>query len=400
MEKMESSRASQPQVVLAPQTKNIVAKTFDMIKDNPRRVVAAAVIGAASVLSACGNSNTNSTKNHEVTAAQAKANCETFTNTNAAADSSRYDTSAFLPKGTIDSHASVGSYVKSLFSSTGPLAGKGDIGSLAAITAAITVPSEKGTTKANTYSYQGTFASSVAAFSSISGGKQAQQNACNSSFKVMNEDGDWNSNWAGPGQVVTQLIPTRNTSNNHIKTENGSDLKLEQVHLTGALKGAEFRSRKADKPGYNSVLITEQGDIFIQGIVSLEGNSNQQNGNGARITFEPNGTKVIVTKGPNGETITTTVSAGGTTTTKTTSGNGGGSGSGSGGSGSGAGNGGGSGSGSGGNGGGTTTTTTPPTTTTTVPSTTTTTVPPTTTTTLPKGPNPGCTPNPPYVICK
>ena len=379
MEKME--RLS-PAVDSATNTQNIAQRAFNTAKNNSARILAAGTIGAMSLLAAgCGSSHNGSPANPEVTASQAKANCTTFNNANSAADSSKYNSAAFLPKGTVDSNTTTKSYIKSLFGSNGPLAGKGDIGSLAAITSAITVPSENGTSKPNTYNYQDQFAVSVASFSSVSGGNEAQQTACNSAFTVMNEDGNWNSNWAGSGQVVTQLVPTRDTSNNHIKTNSGSDLILEQVHLTGSLKGVEFKSRKADQPGYNSVLITDQGYVYVQGIISLAGNSSSKNGNGSTANTGPNGGSSN-TGGNAGNG-----NGGGSGTTGNT---GGGSGSGNGG------NGGGNGgnSGNGGNGGGTgeTTTTipTPPTTTTTIPE---------TTTTLPKGPNPGCTPNPPYVIC-
>jgi len=375
MEKMEKLS---PAVDTATNTQNLAQRAFNTAKNNSARILAAGTIGAMSLLAAgCGSSHNGSPANPEVTASQAKANCTTFNNANSAADSSKYNSAAFLPKGTVDSNTTTKSYIKSLFGSNGPLAGKGDIGSLAAITSAITVPSENGTSKPNTYNYQDQFAVSVASFSSVSGGNEAQQTACNSAFTVMNEDGNWNSNWAGSGQVVTQLVPTRDTSNNHIKTNSGSDLILEQVHLTGSLKGVEFKSRKADKPGYNSVLITDQGYIYVQGIISLAGNSSSKNGNGSTANTGPNG----------GSSNTGGNGGNGTGSNSGNNGNsGGGSGSGS--------NGNGGGNGGNGGGSGETTTTTIPT-----PPTTTTTTIPETTTTLPKGPNPGCTPNPPYVIC-
>jgi len=429
MENTQSNVANQTGVKLAETRRNIAQRSYDRLPRGLRIGIAGVVLGSMAV-AGCANAPTHESNRSTVTTAEAKANCNTFENSNAAADASKYNQNSFLPNGKLNSNASANSYVHNLFGSKGPLAGNGDLGSLAAINSVLTIPASKGVVNPNSYSYQDAFASSIASFNSDNGGKEAQDKACKQAFVTMTEDGNWNNNWAGAGQVVTEIIPTRNTKNNQIQTGSGTDLVMRQVHLTGALNGVEFKSRTPNQKGYTPVLITNQGNIFIQGVLSLEGSANNNDqgnnvaansaSNGETIYIKPNGTQVIVKTGPNGEKTIISTSPNGVTTVTTPGGSGnggGGSGSGSGGSGNGGGGsgsgsggsgngGGGSGSGSGGsgNGGGGTTTTTSPegsTTTTTVPETTTTTTPPppTTTTTLPKGPNPGCNPNPPYVIC-
>ena len=419
MENTQSNVANQTGVKLAETSRNIAQRSYDRLPRGLRIGIAGVVLGSIAV-AGCANAPTHESNRSTVTTAEARANCNTFENANAAADASRYNQNSFLPNGKLNSNSSANSYVHNLFGSKGPLAGNGDLGSLAAINSVLTIPASKGVVNPNSYSYQDAFASSVASFNSGNGGKESQDKACKQAFVTMTEDGNWNNNWAGAGQVVTEIIPTRNTKNNQIQTGSGTDLVMRQVHLTGALNGVEFKSRTPNQKGYTPVLITNQGNIFIQGVLSIEGSAkNNDQGknvdtnaasNGETIYIKPNGTQVIVKTGPNGEKTIISTSPNGVTTVTTP----GGSGSGSGGSGNG---GGGSGSGSGGsgNGGGTTTTsperstttttvpetttTVPHTTTTTYPETTTTTTPSTTTTTLPKGSNPGCNPNPPYVIC-
>ncbi len=420
MENTQSNVANETGVKLAETSRNIAQRSYDRLPRSLRIGIAGVVLGSIAV-AGCANAPTHESNRSTVTTAEARANCNTFENANAAADASKYNQNSFLPNGKLNSNSSANSYVHNLFGSKGPLAGNGDLGSLAAINSVLTIPASKGVVNPNSYSYQDAFASSVASFNSGNGGKEAQDKACKQAFVTMTEDGNWNNNWAGAGQVVTEIIPTRNTKNNQIQTGSGTDLVMRQVHLTGALNGVEFKSRTPNQKGYTPVLITNQGNIFIQGVLSIEGSAknNDQGKNvdtnaassGETIYIKPNGTQVIVKTGPNGEKTIISTSPNGVTTVTTPGGSGsGGSGNGGGGSGSGSGGsgngGGGSGSGSGGsgNGGGGTTTTTSPegsTTTTTVPETTTTTTtsPPTTTTTLPKGPNPGCNPNPPYVIC-
>ena len=411
MENTQSNVANQTGVKLAETSRNIVQRSYDRLPRGLRIGIAGAVLGSIAV-AGCSSAPSHESNRSTVTTAEAKANCNTFENANAAADASKYNQNSFLPNGKLNSNSSANSYVHNLFGSKGPLAGNGDLGSLAAINSVLTIPASKGVVNPNSYSYQDAFASSVASFNSGNGGKEAQDKACKQAFITMTEDGNWNNNWAGAGQVVTEIIPTRNTKNNQIQIGSGTDLVMRQVHLTGALNGVEFKSRTPNQKGYTPVLITNQGNIFIQGVLSIEGSAkNNDQGknvdknaasNGETIYIKPNGTQVIVKTGPNGEKTIISTSPNGVTTVTTPGGSGsGGSGNGGGGSGSGSG-------GSGNGGGGTTTTTSPegstttttvPETTTTIPTTTTTTSPPTTTTTLPKGPNPGCNPNPPYVIC-
>ena len=411
MEKMETIKPNQPNVVLAEPQKNFFERAYDKLPTKAK--IAMAVLVGSLAIAGCANAESHSSSpNSPVTTAEAKVNCGDFNNANAAANASKYLPNSFLPKGELNSNSSANSYVHNLFGKNGPLAGNGDLGSLAAIDAIITKPASKGIVNPNSYSYQDAFSTSIATFSSADGGREAQDNACRQAFITMTEDGNWNNNWAGQGQVVTEIIPTRNTNNNQIETNNGTDLVLQQVHLTGALNGVEFKSRNPNQKGYTPVLITNQGNIFVQGVLSLEGSANNNetgksaSSNGETIYVQPNGTQITIKVGANGEKTTITQLPNGTTITKNPNGtttitkptSGGGSGSGNSGSGSGGGNGGGSGSGNsgsgsgGGNGGGGETTTTVPETTTTIPETTTT-VPPTTTTTQPgtKGTSPPVT---------
>ena len=406
MERINTVNSGQNRVVLTPVKESFAKRSFDKLP-NFAKVGLAVAIGATALYGCSGATEKSASANH-ISTAEAKSNCGSFTDANSASDSSKYNSDSFLPKGNLTSNTSALSYVYNLFDKNGPLAGKGDLGSLAAIDAVLTVPAQKGISSPNSYSYQDQFATSIASFSSSAGGEQAQKTACKNAFTTMTDDANWNNNWAGKGLVVTEFTPTRDPANNNIKTSNGTDLKMEKVTLTGPLHGVEFKSRIDSQKGFNSVLITNQGNIFVQGVISLEGSAGKQDSKGSTVYIQPNGTKVTVTVAPNGEKIVTTENANGTTTSTTIA-----SGSGSGGSGNGNG-GGGSGSGGSGNGNGggtttttspegtTTTTTNPPETTTTTsphPTTTTTTSPPTTTTTQPKGTPPGCTPNPPYVIC-
>jgi hypothetical protein len=232
-------------------------------------------------------------------------------------------------------------------------------------------------------------------------------------------------------------------------------LKGITVNTTGSLKGFEVGFNQVDgklTPEQSAldaklqslILFASDGTVifndfigptsinFQENAVSVNANpDNSQstiftgpNGVKTTITTGPNGVQTVTTQTPNGPTITKVISSGtgnsgsgGNGGGGTGNGNGGG-GNGNGGGGTGNGNGGGgngeTGTGNGNGGGGSTSTTSPEgststtmpntTTTITIPETTTTiTIPETTTTTTPinptKGTQPGCEPNPPWVIC-
>ncbi len=231
-------------------------------------------------------------------------------------------------------------------------------------------------------------------------------------------------------------------------------LKTITINTTGTLQGFEVGFNQVDQnitPAeaalysklQSLILFQTDGTVVFNNFigntsVNFQENAPQQNvtPNNApnaktNVTIGPNGLKTTTQTGPNGEITITTQYPNGATTVVASGGSGigtgtgnGGGGNGNGGTGTGNGGGGngnggtGTGNGGGGNGGGgststtspegsttttgpyNTTTTTPETTTTTHPTTTTTTPETTTTTTAPtKGTQPGCVPNPPYVIC-
>ncbi len=229
-------------------------------------------------------------------------------------------------------------------------------------------------------------------------------------------------------------------------------LKGITVNTTGSLNGFEVGFNQVDgklTPEQSAldaklqslILFASDGTVIFNDFIGPTSINFQENAVSVNVNPDnsqstiftgPNGVKTTITTGPNGVQTITTQTPNGPTITKVISSGTGNSGSGSnGGGGSGSGNGtGNSGSGSNGGGGSTsttspegststtmpnTTTTIPETTTTTIPETTTTTIPETTTTTMPnttttipettttttptKGTQPGCVPNPPYVIC-
>ena len=300
------------------------------------------------------------------TEAQALKNSNNFSNANTAANLKEYNSDAGLKKASVIlkhgqklNKSTATKFLYGQFSGDGPLGGKGDKQSLAEIYGAIVVPSQRGVsispsesngTNAN-YNYIDGINEALASFSSKNGAKAHEKAASKDEVKIMTEDAAYNSLWAQHGSRVLLIDPIRDKSNNNIIGWQPENIILgENGNKLSSLSGIEFKARNSANPGYQSVLLTSGGEIYIQGVVeqqaSANKNSNSSNSGSSTSTGtnkgntpaggvttggkvnenqtgpapEINNVAPHPTPGPGNTTTPTTTPPGETTTTTTTPG--------------------------------------------------------------------------------
>jgi len=335
--------------------------------------IAAGILVVGAVVGAIVHEGNSSDNNAANTASGANMEaCSTLQFTDAAADSTKYASDAFLPKNAVSSHDDVQPYEtgKDGLFEAGPLGGKADKSSLAAIAAIIT---DRATDKSAAvdphYSYEDHYDRNLASFNGVNG-QEAAETTCRTTYNLLSQIPDFTGDWAGKGEKVTQFVALRDKATNKII---GFTAKDEVAAST--MKGIEYVFRPSAKgvvAGFPSVLEDVDGRLYVKGFKAEEGakSGEQTAAPSPTPTSAAGKTGNTGNNGGNGSTSgETTGSTGGTGSgngsntgntggngsgTGNNSGNNGGNGSGSGktGGGSGSGGGNGGGSGGGGNGGG------------------------------------------------
>jgi hypothetical protein len=198
--------------------------------------------------------------------------CNTLAFDNAAADATKYESDAFLPRNDVSGHNDVAPYVTGkdgLF--TSPLGGKADEGSLAAVMAVITDrATDKSAAVDPNYSYTDHFNRDLADFNGTNGTEVGKQD-CEKTYPLLSQIADFNGDWARKGEKVTQFVAVRNGQNQIV----GFRLKAEIA--SGTMTGIEFAYSPSDKnvaAGFPSVLEDNAGRLFVKGFVPDESGKN------------------------------------------------------------------------------------------------------------------------------
>jgi len=252
----------------------------------PLVVVAAAGAGAAYVATGGENHNTataDASGNVPTLVSnpnQALSNCDNLEFDNAAADASSYNSDAFLPSTTVDTPEGAKQYVFNLFSDHGPLAGKGDMESFAAMMSTVYGASHQGGFENTNYDYIDQFNKALGRYQGVDGRDRARDD-CKNLFNTLTQDVGYNDNWANSGETVTQFAAVRDNGDNHIT---GATMFRGTVKEGVTLEGVEFKLRTTSKGenGYLSVLVStnskgvENGTIFIKGLTVQQFNGKSQ----------------------------------------------------------------------------------------------------------------------------
>jgi hypothetical protein len=204
---------------------------------------------------------------------EALANCEDFSDANAAADASTYNEHGFLPADHVVDATEAKQYVLNLFSKEGPLAGQGDEASLAAIMSAVVIPSHEGAFESVDYDYLQEFVNTIGSFNSEGGLDRAKAD-CKEAYGTLIQDVGFNGDWANKGETVSELIPIRNKQNDIVN----ATLATGKVKSGSTFRGIEIALRPTTKGqnGYLSILISTDtkgeanGQIFIKGLNHIE----------------------------------------------------------------------------------------------------------------------------------
>lgn len=234
---------------------------------NWKQLVAAGAVVGGMMLAGCSGdsseSSTDSTLSAADRAVEVDQACDTAKFAELSNNADQYVQEAFLPKtDKLDSNEDVESYLNTIFNA-GPLGTEIDETSAAAIQAAIVVAANDGQVKLDGYNYVQTFADKVAAYRAP-GGLEAAQTDCSTAYATLVQTGEYNANWAQAGETVTEIQTIRNDAYETI------GMNLVQGATLDTLSGAEFKLRESSKEidGFNEVLITKDGRMFVKGVSS------------------------------------------------------------------------------------------------------------------------------------
>ncbi|MES2971070.1 MAG: hypothetical protein V4702_01985 [Patescibacteria group bacterium] len=233
--------------------------------------VAAGVACAAVVLGIVGNkiADGNDKDTQAITEESVAVDCEDSSFARVASSAMQYESKSFLPKlEVIDNKKKVQPYIDRLFDKNGPLGGKIDIGSLAALGAVVGEPSHDGKTTDPNYDYFGTFSRLIAEYQAADGLDKAEDD-CQQLKETLSQTAEYNGNWAQKGDVVTEMVALRDLENNIV----GMDF-IEGPVTLDTLRGIEVKLRQSTKglDGFISILIDDVSKkIYIKGITIGKG---------------------------------------------------------------------------------------------------------------------------------
>lgn len=270
---------------------------WDRAKERGMQGVAILVATGALALGACSGDK-EPTDTVPTSRKDAVEQCDKFEGADAAANGSKYLSEAFLPKGKVENNKQAMEYIHELFDKNGPLAGEGDIASLAAIMAAVVEPANDGVVTDINYDYFATFQNRIAAYQGKDG-QDAAAKDCKTAWDTLTQVAEYDGNWAQKGEEVTEFVAVRDVENEDEALQNRIiGMNFSKGATNETLKGIalELRGTSKELDGFVEVLITEDGRIFVKGITAGEGGNVTNNGE------TPEGTQPDTTEVPDGET--------------------------------------------------------------------------------------------------
>src|SRR5579884_2463182 len=229
--------------------------------------------GTALLASSGGNNNVASAaaENFPVlvgSESQAIANCNSMEFSQAASDAAHYNPEAFVPNTPVTTSEEAKQYVFNLFSKDGAIS---DPGTEAALMSTVVLAAHHGGFENTNYDYLSHFNATLGRYHG-SGGLERARRDCKEAVNTMVQDVGYNSNWAQPGETVTEFAATRDKNN----VISGAELNTGTTKVT--LQGIEFIMRDTSKGenGYLSVLISTDsegvanGNIYIKGLSKVQ----------------------------------------------------------------------------------------------------------------------------------
>jgi hypothetical protein len=221
-----------------------------------------------------GGSDLNSLPNIGASSANAdtsEIDCDTADFTDLSSDASKFEDTAFLPEAAdgIDNADEAESYVDSKPWGNGDGI---DAPSLAALESAITKPASDKKATDTSYDYAGQFSTTLHAYEGPGGLDRARQD-CADTAATLAQTGEYNDAWAGQGEKLTRLSAVRNADNQIIA------MRLKKVVADETIDGIEFELRDTsgdNLDGFGSVLVDEQGNMYVKGVPTPETNKDQQ----------------------------------------------------------------------------------------------------------------------------
>lgn len=278
-----------------------------------RRILAlsgAAAIAIGSFI-AIENSDNNPTPSEQIAMQTDRnvdtngAKCDDLTDASSANHATGYNHKDFLPKaGEVTDKEKAQTYIERLFNSNGPLAGKGDYASLAAIMAVVVEPAHDGVAANPNYDYVGAFNDKIASYSA-EGGTSLARKDCKQAFDTLVQVASYDDNWAQLGETVTAINAMRGSDNNII------GMSLEKVVTLNTLGGIVLRLRTTSKgiDGFTDVLISTNKDgnydgrLFVKGLTKGDGGTPDVTGK-AKVPAKPKQQKGKAQSGGNTNTGT------------------------------------------------------------------------------------------------
>lgn len=240
--------------------------------EKARNVLAVGLaIGAAATFAACGGKE-------EVNASgtNAVAGCDVGAIANLSANPAKFDQSAFLPRTPdgIDNASEAEAVINAdkLFVEDDTI----NTPALAAVMSAITTPSSDSKVTGTSYNYVAQFDSKMAEYKAGDGSLEVAKDDCVSTIETLKQTGEFTEDWAGTGDKVVQISAVRN-SNNKIY-----DMKLEKQVTKEPLSGVAFKVRPTsgeEIDGFNEVLLTADGEMFVKGVTVEEQAKKQEKEN-------------------------------------------------------------------------------------------------------------------------
>ncbi len=216
----------------------------------------------------------------------------------------RFNSGSFLPRAAITSPDSAKNYIGALFAQGGTVAG-GSPDTLAALMATSVIPGTREDANDPNYNYIAAFNDRIAAYSTAQG-QEAAQADCKEAYDFVTQVAEYTDDWAQPGEPVSEFRATR-SKNYEI---NGAELTKPQV-ATKVFKGIELKLRSTTKEvngqdlqGFPSVLITEEGQIFVKGLKPAQSGQSHKHrgiaGKTASNNTQGGGNKLSQNRGNNG----------------------------------------------------------------------------------------------------
>lgn len=255
---------------VAPEKPGVFYRAGNWIKEHPGKTVGGAalalIVGGGAIIGVSEGIPTSAGADETpaLSAKQAGENCDNLTNSEAASNAELYRKDAFLPKtGKIEDQDDVQRVVTNWFGKDGPLASKGDFGSLAAMSAAVVTPARDGKTTVDAnYNYSASFDASFNLFNAVAGGEEAAQKACESAYGTLVQVAGYAEQWVPAKAAITELRAVTDDKNNKVGME------LVSSFSATPLKGIEFKfdnDSTKDLDYFNSVLVTADGRMYVKG---------------------------------------------------------------------------------------------------------------------------------------